>query len=331
MKTNVVLSKSTNPWFNLAYEEHILKKLEDNEMVFYLWQNSKTVVIGKHQNPWSEVNVELLGQENGKLARRLSGGGAVYHDLGNVNFTFACSTDLTNLERQFKVIMEALKELGIETELSGRNDILAKGRKFSGNSFFSGNNRYIHHGTIMLNVDTSYMGRYLNISEKKIKSKAVPSVRSKVINLIDIVPKLTVEQLNEALIKSFENIYSPALSKITVNEKSVDSQVTELFNKFCDWNWIYGGTPKFDYILSECFDWGTIELNLEISNAVVKKVKICSDLLNTHFIKKLEERFIGLPFEKKNFLLVLKSIKEENKDFQDMTDDITDWLGSIQL
>ncbi len=331
LKTNIVISKSTNPWFNLAYEEYLLSQITEGEMVFYLWQNAHTVVIGKHQNPWREVNTELLEKDGGKLARRLSGGGAVYHDLGNVNFTFACSKELIDLERQLKVILEAVKSLGIEAEFSGRNDILAQGRKFSGNAFYAGGGKYIHHGTLMLDVDTKDMGKYLNVSQKKLTSKAIASVKSRVINLIDIVPGLTVERLMDALSESFENIYQPAGDKVLIDENSANEKVIEFFNKYGDWDWRYGNTPKFNYALDQRFDWGGVELNLELTDAVVKGVKVYSDSLNVDFIEALESKIFGIPFEKQNFVSALSELGSQSEEFNLMTEDMIGWLNSIEL
>lgn len=134
-KPEIIYSQSFNPWYNLALEEYLLNGVSDNEVILYLWQNDNTVVVGRNQNAWKECRCKLLEEEGGKLARRLSGGGAVYHDLGNLNFTFLMKDSLYDLKHQLNVILNAVKMAGIEAEFSGRNDLVVQGKKFSGNAF----------------------------------------------------------------------------------------------------------------------------------------------------------------------------------------------------
>src|SRR6056297_3762446 len=148
--TKIYHSTSFDPWHNLAFEEYLLNQVEENEVILYLWQNDNTGVIGRNQNAWKECRSELLAEEGGKLARRLSGGGAVYHDLGNLNFTFIMDKDNYNLKKQLKVILEAVRDQGIEAEFSGRNDLVVKSKKFSGNAFYFGSETAYHHGTILV-------------------------------------------------------------------------------------------------------------------------------------------------------------------------------------
>ncbi|EQB89505.1 hypothetical protein M918_03045 [Clostridium sp. BL8] len=176
-KTRVVVSKSFDPYFNLALEELLLNKVEREEVILYLWQNEKTVVIGRNQNPWKECNLELLSRVNGKVARRLSGGGAVYHDLGNLNFTFLMREENEDLSKQLGVIIRALKELGIEAVFSGRNDILVDNKKISGNAFYREENKYYHHGTLLFDVDMEILPKILTPSIEKLQSKGIDSVK----------------------------------------------------------------------------------------------------------------------------------------------------------
>ena len=218
IRTKLFISKSTNPWFNLAYEEQLVGEVAEDEIYLYLWQNQHTVVIGKHQNPWREVLVSELEADGGKVARRLSGGGAVYHDLGNVNFTFVMHKKHEDLHRQLKVILDGVKALGIDAEFSGRNDILAEGRKFSGNAFYHGKTNYYHHGTILVDVDMTKLGRYLNVSMKKLNAKGVQSVKSRVINLKELNPELTIGSVMMAVGEAFESEYGKAEELFTISE-----------------------------------------------------------------------------------------------------------------
>jgi lipoate-protein ligase A len=203
------MSDSVCPWYNLALEEHILLNLPPETCVLYLYQNENTVVIGKNQNAWKECRHALLESEGGKLARRISGGGAVFHDMGNLNFSFIVDKNEYDLHRQLSVILEAVRSLGIEAEFSGRNDILSEGAKFSGNAFCYKKTSAFHHGTILINADMTRLARYLSVSQDKIVSKGVESVRARVCNLKERNPEITVEKVKDALYESFEKIYGP--------------------------------------------------------------------------------------------------------------------------
>lgn len=331
MKTRIIESKSHNPWFNLAVEEFLKEDLEDNEVCLYLWQNAHTIVMGKHQNPWSEVNVELFEADRGTLARRTTGGGTVYHDLGNMNFTFAMDDKYMDLERQLKVIVQALKKLGIDAKFSGRNDILADGRKFSGNAFSRGKGRYIHHGTIMFDVNMDALGKYLNVSEKKLESKAIKSVKSRVINLKELNPELTVPLLYQNLAEAFEEIYAPASRRYAIDEESAPEKVKELTAYYGSWDWLYGKSPNFDYTVEERFDWGGLTINFVLKDAKIEESKIYSDAMSTIFIDKLIQCFVGVPFEKSALKDALQKLSDENEEFNTMIQDIISWFDRIQL
>ena len=206
-KLTYIESNQVNPYKNLAVEEYLLLHCEDKECILYLWQNQNTVVIGRNQNAWKECKVTKLEEENGHLARRLSGGGAVYHDLGNLNFTFLVNKDEYSLEKQLQVIINAMGRLGLKAEKSGRNDILIDGKKFSGNAFYEQEKHCYHHGTIMVDVNMETLSRYLTVSKDKLKSKGVDSVKSRVTNLKEYLPELTLEELKKALRESFEEVY----------------------------------------------------------------------------------------------------------------------------
>ena len=197
----------TDPYRNLALEQYLTEHVADDACILYLWQNQNTVVIGRNQNAWQECRTGLLEQEGGTLARRLSGGGAVFHDMGNLNFTFSVSTGNYDLPRQQRVILEACRLLGIQAELSGRNDLLAQGRKFSGNSFYNHGGRSFHNGTLLIDADMTKMGRYLSPSPAKIASKGVASVASRVVNLRELCPGLTVAGMTDAMNRAFQQVY----------------------------------------------------------------------------------------------------------------------------
>jgi len=173
-KLRIFYSEEYNPWYNLALEEYLIDRVEEDEIILYLWQNEHTVVIGRNQNAWKECRCSKLEErDGGYLARRLSGGGAVYHDLGNLNFTFLMERDDYDLHKQLSVILDAVKKLGIEAEFSGRNDLTAQGKKFSGNAFYFGTDKAYHHGTILYDTEIEPLLEYLSVSSEKIKTKGI--------------------------------------------------------------------------------------------------------------------------------------------------------------
>ena len=179
----IIRTDNTDPYVNLATEEFLTMNAEEGVVTLFLWQNAHTVVIGRNQNPWRECDVEAIKRDGVYLARRMSGGGAVYHDLGNLNFTFIARDGLYDVSRQTGVILRACRLLGIDAEKTGRNDLTVDGRKFSGHAYYSSHSYNYHHGTIMMDVRGDDLTRYLNVPESKLKSKGVASVRSRVTNL----------------------------------------------------------------------------------------------------------------------------------------------------
>ena len=215
---------NTHPYKNLAVEEYLLLHCREKECILYLWQNQNTVVAGRNQNVWKECLVSRLEQDNGHIVRRLSGGGAVYHDLGNLNFTFLVRKENYDVSKQLDVILKAVQKLGIAAEKSGRNDILADGRKFSGNAFYEKGNYCYHHGTLMVNVNMEDLSKYLTVSKEKLKSKGVDSVRSRVVNLSEYVPELSIDLLKEKLREAFGEVYGLPVNICEIedlNEKEI--------------------------------------------------------------------------------------------------------------
>lgn len=295
-KLQIYISSCFDPYINLATEKYLLDTVEENCIRLYLWQNQNTVVIGKNQNPWAECNCSLTESENVKVARRLSGGGAVFHDLGNLNFTFLCSSENYDLKRQLEVIKNACNYGGIETEISGRNDILAHGRKFSGNAFYNSKNKSYHHGTLLINADTEKMSRYLTPSENKLKSKGVKSVKSRVINLSELSSELTCKSMTEYMIKAFENVYG--IKAEILNE--IDAElIKETTKKYSSWEYIYGSSAPFAFSFQESFSWGSIQLNLNVSKGIIEEVKLYTDSMDWTISENTEAALLGCRFETK--------------------------------
>lgn len=288
-------SAGYNPHWNLAMEQHLLEQVEPGCCILYLWQNQNTVVIGRNQNAFKECRTTLLEQEGGRLARRLSGGGAVFHDLGNLNFTFLVPQADYDLDRQFSVIQEAVRSFGIPAEKSGRNDVLAQGRKFSGNAFYKNGTQAYHHGTLLVDVDMQKMGRYLNPSKAKLQSKGVDSVRSRVVNLRELNPEITIDALKDAMAEAFSKVYGLPLSRLEEEELDM-AYVDSLCEKNGSWEWLYGQKIPFTFQWEERFPWGGIQIALQVENGVVRQAKVYSDAMDWTIPPKLEGTLTGCRF-----------------------------------
>ena len=208
MKLQFIVSNQTNPYWNIAVENYLVMRPNQDTITMYLWKNRRTVVIGQNQNPFTECNLEALETDGGYLMRRKTGGGAVYHDDGNINFSFIVPPEFYDQARQFAVIQRAVADFGIVAELSGRNDILTEGRKFSGNAFSRGQYNYLHHGTILIRGNMVDLQRYLKPKPAKLQKHGVASVKSRVVNLSELNPAITSESIVPHLRKAFESEYS---------------------------------------------------------------------------------------------------------------------------
>ncbi|MFW6266027.1 MAG: lipoate--protein ligase [Halanaerobiales bacterium] len=317
-KIKVVHSLGYNPWYNLALEEKMLNNIGRGEVILYLWQNEHTVVIGRNQNAWKECRCRKLEDEDGGyLARRLSGGGAVFHDLGNLNFTFIMDRELYDLDQQLEVILEAVKRTGIDARFSGRNDLIADGRKFSGNAFYFTTQSAYHHGTILLDTDFSHMLDYLQVSEDKIKSKGVDSVRSRVVNLRELKPELKLDTIKTYLKESFHQIYGPQLEIEEEKYKPANrDDLKEIYEKYSSWDWRYGRSPDFDIELKNRFDWGGIEIGLTLQEGVIKDINIYSDAMDVELIDDIKEILKGTFFRREDIIEKAAKLREKESNFK---------------
>lgn len=315
------MSDSVCPWYNLALEEHILLNLPPETCVLYLYQNENTVVIGKNQNAWKECRHALLESEGGKLARRISGGGAVFHDMGNLNFSFIVDKNEYDLHRQLSVILEAVRSLGIEAEFSGRNDILSEGAKFSGNAFCYKKTSAFHHGTILIDADMTRLARYLSVSQDKIVSKGVESVRARVCNLKDRNPEVTVGKMKDALCESFAKVYGPFEP---LDIKNIDD-VAAIERRNASWEWKLGCSPKFDIETGVRFPWGRVDFYFSLQDGKITDVQVYSDALDADFIDSLPCVLIGSPFSSKELAKRLSAIEDTPERMQ-MAQDMAGFL-----
>lgn len=293
-KLLVYKSISFNPYENLAVEKYLLDLCPADCFVLYLWQNENTVVIGKNQNPWAECKCKELETDGGFLARRLSGGGAVFHDKGNLNFTFISSTENYDLNRNLEIIKTACKYAGIKTKISGRNDILADGRKFSGNAFYSSKGKSYHHGTILIDADKDKMTKYLTPSKAKLEAKGVKSVRSRTINLTELSPSLTIEKMQEYFIQATEETLRIKAEPIIIQDKACIDTLSE---KYSSPDWLYGSTLPFTARFQGHFEWGNIELLLNVKKGVIQDLQTFTDSMDETLSEQLSKSLINCKFD----------------------------------
>ncbi len=276
---SVAIANGTNPYENLAFEELILNSVKEKEVILYVWQNQNTVVIGKNQNCYFECKVEQIENDGGFLARRMSGGGAVFHDLGNVNFTFVAQGDNYNVNKQMDVILQAVKALGIRAKKSGRNDIEVQGRKFSGNAFYKTGNRNMHHGTLLLSADMSALSKYLTVETMKLKSHGVKSVKSRVVNLCELNSEITPQCIKKELINAFEHVYNLKAQQFN-NERIDKSQLEELTKKYASEQWRKGVQKQYTYSLKHHFKWGIAQPCLQAKGNKIISAVLYTDALD---------------------------------------------------
>lgn len=329
-KTAYIESTGVNPHRNLAVEEYLFSRCGKDEAILYLWQNENTIVIGKNQNAWRECQISRIEEDGAVIARRISGGGAVFHDLGNLNFTFLVSKENYNLKRQLEVILRAVQKLGIHAEASGRNDILVEGQKFSGNAFHEHKGRCYHHGTIMVDVKLGELNKYLNVSKKKLESKGIKSVRSRVTNLISYNPELTINQLKKALRETFEEVYGHP-SRI-IKEEELDKQaVQELYEKYASWEWVYGKEFEFQYEVSERFEWGQVDIQFQVDSGQIVEAAVYSDSLRPEVIQKLPRELKGIRYNNQGMGDRIGMLHSDVPEEEEMFRNIEAWLRRVDL
>lgn len=329
-KITYIESNQCNPYKNLAVEEYLLLHCAKDQCIFYLWQNQNTVVIGRNQNAWKECLVSKLEEEKGYLVRRLSGGGAVYHDLGNLNFTFLVAKDNYDVEKQLRVIILALEKLGVHAEKSGRNDILVDGKKFSGNAFYEKGSHCYHHGTLMIHVNISELSKFLTVSKEKLASKGVSSVKSRVTNLTEFLPELTIDQLKHVLKDAFEEVYG--LQAETIAVEDLDAEAIEKGREhFSSWEWIYGKKLEFQQEWGHRFSWGNLTVQMEVSAGIIRDAVIYSDALHTDVILAMPQYLKGIRYAKNDVCSELERFVSKNEMENAMMEEIVAWIRTIEF
>jgi lipoate-protein ligase A len=306
----IIDSPSHNAYFNIASEEYLLGKYP-NEEIFLLYVNAPSIIVGKFQNTLAEINLDFVNENEIKVVRRLTGGGAVYHDLGNLNFSFHSlntSGEFMDFAKFTQPVITLLNSLNVPAKLEGRNDLLVEGMKFSGNAKLVRKNKVIHHGTILLNSEMSRLSEALRVNPLKFVDKAIKSVRKRVTNLIDYLPENTStdsfkELLIQQVIEENENTRIHELTEIEINE--IQQLADEKYNT---WDWNFGFSPAYNFSKAIKIPAGFIEVHLDVENGVIEKVKIFGDFFATKPIEELEDILVGEKHELENLNEVLSKI-----------------------
>ena len=292
---------STDPHWNMAFDEFILEQFPLDEPVFYLWQNRPSVIIGFNQNAYAEVNLDYLSQKGIVLARRVTGGGAVYHDLGNLNYTIAGRS--RDLDRDYpdylNFIVNALRRLGVAAELTGRNDILVDGRKCSGYAKRVWKDRLMVHGTLMFDVDLTELTAALAVPGSKLSAAGVASVRSRVANLKDYLPQFTTIQ---AFQSALQQILSAGDGLLSLTQEQLGAISREADTKFRTWEWNYGRSHRADFSSRRKFGCGTVEASWSIVHGCIADLHFAGDFLGNLSPDGLIERLNGCRYDRTKLL-----------------------------
>jgi len=298
----LVKSESTNVYINQGIEKALFDGVNDNEYILYLWSNDNTVVIGRNQDAYMEVDVDLLKKEGGYVARRLSGGGAVFHDLGNLNFTFIAKKENFSLEKNRRIILNALKSLGLEAYLTGRNDIEISGSKVSGNAYYKYEDKEFHHGTMLVTSLKDKVARYLTPSQAKFASKSVKSVKSRVASLNEF-KDVNKEDFANAMQESFEKEFNLPL-EIVSSKKIMNAKSAFFSNE----EWVLGRKKEYKYKAHFEEDGIRYDIVFNLDNDRVSNCEVFTDSLNIDDAEKVYKRIYKENINQENELM--KAIKE---------------------
>ena len=274
------ISKTHDTAFNIALEEYCFKKLKDEDEIFLLWINEPSIIVGKYQNTIEEINTEYTREKGIHVIRRISGGGAVYHDLNNLNYTIISNRDKGqegfNFKEFSKPIIETLAELGVKAEFTGRNDLEIDGQKFCGNAQAYIKDRVMHHGCLLFNVDFSALGNALKVSKDKIESKGVKSVRSRVTNILPhLKTPITVEEFGDKIMEYMKKQY-PDMKEYVFSKEELD-YIAKRAEIKRSWEWNYGESPEFNITRGKRFKNGRIQIFADVENSKIKSIKFYGD------------------------------------------------------
>ncbi|MFP7737815.1 lipoate--protein ligase [Priestia aryabhattai] len=303
--------KNYDPRINLAIEEYALKHLDINETYLLFYINEPSIIIGKNQNTIEEINTKYVEDQHIHVVRRLSGGGAVYHDKGNLNFSFITKDDgnsFHNFKKFTEPVVAALKKLGVNAELSGRNDLMAEGRKISGNAQFSTKGRMFSHGTLLFDSEIENVVSALKVKKDKIESKGIKSIRNRVANISEFLEqKVTVEEFREMLLRYiFEGEENITEYKLTEKDWEIIHQISK--ERYQSWDWNYGKSPKFNLQHSHRFPVGQIDVRLEVNKGKIDACTIYGDFFGVGDVQEVQEKLTGVRYEKASIEQALEDV-----------------------
>lgn len=310
-----IYNPSIDPYFNLAFEEYIFNKCKPNESYFILWRNSPAIIVGKHQNTMEEINSDFVEKNAVKVVRRMSGGGAVYHDLGNLNFTFIVTGDSDGLFDFKKFTLPILKMLdfyGVKAELNGRNDLTIESKKFSGNSQYARKGTLLHHGTLMVSSDLDDLEEALKVSADKFESKGVKSIRSRVTNISDHTElNIDVIEFKDMLSKFIEEQHE-CWEEIQISKSQLDEVKKLVDSKYSTWEWNFGKSPVFNYKNSKRYPSGKLEVMLNVNEGIINSCKFFGDFFSSENFYEMERDLIGNKYDKESVKNLLNKFGSED-------------------
>lgn len=312
----------TDPMVNLAIEEYILENFGEKDTYLLFYINKPSIIIGRNQNTIEEINTDYVEEKGIKVVRRLSGGGAVYHDEQNLNFSFITKDDgesFQNFEKFLKPIIKVLNEMGVPAEAQGRNDMAVEGRKISGNAMFSTKGRMFSHGTLMLDAELEELTKALKVKKEKIESKGIKSIRSRVANISEYLDeKISMDEFKERILKSIFNVddvNDVPQYVLTEEDWKKIHEISE--NRYQKWEWNYGKSPAYNVQESHKFPAGLVDVRLDVQKGIIENCKIYGDFFGLGDIKDLEAKLIGIRHDRKAIEDVLKDV------------DVSYYLGKI--
>ena len=329
MKT--ILNDSKDPRFNLALEEYVLKYLDTDEDFVLLWQNANSVIIGRNQNTYEEINQKLVKDHDVSVVRRITGGGAVYHDLGNLNFSFITKTlkdNLNNYKKFTDPVIQALNSLGVPAAFQGRNDIVVEEKKISGNAQAFHHNKMLHHGTILFDVNLAFVAEVLNVKADKIASKGIKSNRARVTNIKSYLNDQTLDMttFKETLLKyllNTDNILDHVYALTDEDLKNIQA-IKE--KRYDTWEWNYGESPESENVKEKRYQGGKIEFFFNVKNGALDGVRLYGDFLGAEDVSPIEKALQGVLYDENHVRNALDALNVEEYFINITLDDVIDCL-----
>lgn len=316
-----IVNKSNNPAYNIALEAYAFRELLSEDEIFILWINEPAIIIGKHQNTIQEINKEYIDAHGIHVARRLSGGGAVYHDLNNLNYTIISNKSeegAFDFKTFSQPVIETLADLGVKAEFTGRNDLEINGKKFCGNAQAYYKGRMMHHGCLLFDVDMTVLGDALKVSKDKIESKGIKSVRARVTNILDELPeKITVNEFSDKILAKMKETY-PDMTEYILSEDELAKIQKSADEQFGNWDWVYGKAPEYTIERNVRYPAGKINTFANVDKSIIKNIKIYGDFFGIKDVQDIEELLVGTRYENKDVLEKLKTI-DTTQYFSGMT------------